>query len=181
MKVRLGFVSNSSSSAFIVAFPHIPKSAKDVKQILFGDKTVFPKPYADGTYATSTIAKTVWEDIKAQKPNQVNEIHEAIRRGWFEGQPDHETYKIPPKPQPTEVQVDNTVVLKARIRQEYDWKKYEADCDKIADKIADDFMHKWNSRPIYVFKYSDNDGEYGSTMEHGGVFDNLPHKQISYH
>jgi len=181
MKIRFGFVSNSSSSAFIVAFPHVPKNAKDVKQVLFGDKEAFPKPYDEGSISTNDIAKQVWGDIKAQKPNQTDTIKETVRRGWFDGHPDHEKYKIPPKPQPTSVVCNGTEIIKARVRDEYDWKKYEADCDKIADKIASDFIHKWSSRPIYTFEYGDNSGELFSTMEHGGIFDALPHEQISYH
>jgi len=37
MKIRLGFVSNSSSSSFVVAFPRIPENAKDVQEMVFGD------------------------------------------------------------------------------------------------------------------------------------------------
>jgi hypothetical protein len=35
MKIRNGFVSNSSSSSFIVALPFEPKSREDVKKTLF--------------------------------------------------------------------------------------------------------------------------------------------------
>ena len=38
MKIRLGFVSNSSSSSFVVAFPRVPRSAKDVQEMVFGDE-----------------------------------------------------------------------------------------------------------------------------------------------
>ena len=36
MKIRTGFVSNSSSSSFVVAFSHRPKSVKDLKEMMFG-------------------------------------------------------------------------------------------------------------------------------------------------
>ena len=45
MKIRNGFVSNSSSSSFIVAFPEKPKSAEHVRKMMFGDETDFPNPY----------------------------------------------------------------------------------------------------------------------------------------
>lgn len=35
MKIRSGFVSNSSSNSFIVIFPTEPKSVDDVKNFLF--------------------------------------------------------------------------------------------------------------------------------------------------
>lgn len=37
MKIRNGFVSNSSSSSFLVIFPHAPASKEDIKDMLFGD------------------------------------------------------------------------------------------------------------------------------------------------
>ena len=38
MKIRNGFVSNSSSSSFVVAFPKMPKDVQELKQILFWDQ-----------------------------------------------------------------------------------------------------------------------------------------------
>ena len=38
MKIRNGFVSNSSSSSFVVAFPKKPKTAKDVLKYMFDGK-----------------------------------------------------------------------------------------------------------------------------------------------
>ncbi|HMZ46899.1 MAG TPA: gliding motility-associated C-terminal domain-containing protein [Chitinophagaceae bacterium] len=40
MKIRNGFVSNSSSSSFIVLFPKEPKNATDVKNMLFKEDKV---------------------------------------------------------------------------------------------------------------------------------------------
>ena len=69
MKIRQGFVSNSSSSSFIVLFPHAPKSAEEVKEILFSDEKLYGSPYSDTMWDTSKVSKTLFEDIQDQGNN----------------------------------------------------------------------------------------------------------------
>jgi hypothetical protein len=68
MKTRSGFVTNSSSSSFIVCFDYdqLPNSADDVKKLLFGDA----ERYSVYDYETETgrIAEVVWNDMHTMKP-----------------------------------------------------------------------------------------------------------------
>lgn len=71
MKVRQGFVSNSSSSSFVVAFPKEPKSADEVL------KMMFPEEKPEGVYEVfdhkatyQEIAERVWQDIEAQNKRE---------------------------------------------------------------------------------------------------------------
>ena len=45
MKIRQGFVSNSSSSSFVVAFPTTPKSVLEVQKIVFGEQQEYHNPF----------------------------------------------------------------------------------------------------------------------------------------
>jgi len=45
----------------------------------------------------------------------------------------------------------------------------------------DALLKKHKGQELYVFHYGDDDGDYYSVLEHGGIFNNLPHEQISYH
>ena len=81
MKTRQGFVSNSSSSSFIIAFDKKPESAKELQTLMFDstEKTL-AHPYNEGVfYATSKIAKTVFEDIQSAKPITAKELKELSR------------------------------------------------------------------------------------------------------
>lgn len=46
MKMRNGFVSNSSSSSFIIAFPKKPETKEDIKSMVFGGNEAFSSPWS---------------------------------------------------------------------------------------------------------------------------------------
>lgn len=53
---------------------------------------------------------------------------------------------------------------------------YEIDKEDIISFISENI-----GKYIYMYTYSDEDGEFYSRMEHGGTFNYLPHLQISHH
>ena len=61
MKHRPGFVSNSSSSSFVVAFDKIPENVKELQHMLFGNEKIFAG-YENG-YPVEEIAAIVFEDM----------------------------------------------------------------------------------------------------------------------
>lgn len=183
MKIRTGFVSNSSSSNFIVAFPRVPKSAKEVQKILFGNELLFDGAYDEGRTNTEEIAKTVWGDIKPQKRwsekfRNVN-ISNAVAGGWSDGV-NIENFKIIPDCI-TKAEYNGETIITAKPREQVDWDKYNEACEKEQKKVVDNLLEHWEGKTIYVFTYGDEGGAYESILEHGGIFDSLPHRQISCH
>ena len=71
MKIRKGFVSNSSSSSFLVIFPSEPKDKYDVLRMMNGEvkESYIIKTFE--SYSDIEVAETVWKDIKKQGSNNI--------------------------------------------------------------------------------------------------------------
>jgi hypothetical protein len=166
MKIRHGFVSNSSSSSFIVAFPKgfVP-TVESVREYVFKDNRAIV--HYDHYAPVDQAVRTVFDDMTNQNPNNDEAILEALG-GWMKGHPDLDDFRLP-------VPKDNLVA------REYDWDAYQAACDEFFAKVATELKAKWADQDLYVFSYSDNDGSYFCALEHGGTFDAVPHLQISHH
>jgi hypothetical protein len=169
MKIRTGFVSNSSSSSFVVFFPREPKNVDDVKDMLFKDEIEYLNPYHDehNSYGWSAdkVSKTVWKDICDQEKNNIEKAKRLFSSGYIEepGAPSYDDFN--------------------HIK---DWRKlsdaYSDACDRYAEKKIKEFLKNISVEPVfYCFRYSDNDGEYFSALEHGNLFHRLKHVRISNH
>jgi hypothetical protein len=80
MKIRNGFVSNSSSSSFIVAFKRLPETVEELKEMLFGDNNFVS--FYDEKASALEVASRVFNDLAKQaKDLSVSEVIDRAASG----------------------------------------------------------------------------------------------------
>ena len=166
MKIRGGFVSNSSSSSFIVAFPKdMEISSDNVQNYLFAGQENITAYDWIGTFTAKEIADQVTRDMRAQTPNNDEAISEALG-GHLPGSPNFDNFR--------KRAADGK-------GYDYDWDAYEKASSAHRAKMAEKIKAEFEGMDVYTFEYSDNDGNFYCTMVHGGIFDNVPNMRISNH
>jgi hypothetical protein len=179
MKIRTGFVSNSSSSAFIIAFSHKPKSVEDLKEMMFGKQEWhYTGIYGDDAkkdISTQELAEAVFNDIgrKATK----KQMFESVRNGYFQ------PYMIPelfPGIHMSQTQGLSWQNEDERKEIQRIWDESTKINDERASAISEAFRKGHDDKWIAALQYHD-DTELGSILEHSNVFKRLDHIRTSYH
>ena len=197
MKIRHGFVSNSSSSSFILGFDRKPRSVAELHELLFGNMTHVE--WFDMSFPTEKIANTIFNDLKKAKPLSVGKIIDEVESGYFEGMPDtwmdnnrlsdqlqkqfEESFPNCGGAWYEPDKITNTMAkrLAQKIRMAHDVENEE---DRRATRAAaekytkDVVLPMMKGKKVYTLEYGD---DINGAIEHGGVFFNIPSIQISHH
>ena len=91
MKIRNGFVSNSSSSSFIVAFPKMPDSKEELKSFLNSDIDISyydKEPYTQQKFEADVAI--LWDIISQYKERGYNALESSVM-SFFNGNFDLDT------------------------------------------------------------------------------------------
>ena len=170
MKTRTAFVSNSSSSSFVIALERKPESVEEMQRWLFGNDPFFPNPYpygdAPSEYPAKDIAQRVFDDLQDQEPLTEEEIAERITWGC------------------NEADLWTSEMIQRVCKKDdgsMDWEKMEEMMKEEAVRVAKKFRSRWPRRECYVLSYSDNKPAPETAMEHGDLFALIPHLTVSNH
>jgi hypothetical protein len=190
MKMRMGFVSNSSNSSFIVAFESVPETVGQMLDTLFPDGLATVEIYGH-SLSTDVISRTVLADLDGQHVLSREEVLEELQRGWFSGYPDWHQFQS--RRWAVDTKYREMYGRDAEMRDHPDWNdEWQRTYDEVsadqqtailaaAERLLEMEWPKFETKHVFRFCYGDEDGCFGSTMEHGGIFRNLPHIVVSNH
>lgn len=183
MKIRSGFVSNSSSSSFVVAIPKSLLVPSDIKTAMFGDEVSLYGPYDDDqqhSFDVNEVVGVITREIESQTPNSIKAIAEELDgydpqygdanvEGLTDGIPDVEDYNWE--------EIDK---LSQKEKEKF-WDNRAKLSEARGRALAKRFIDANKNCDVYVFEFSDNNGSMFSMMEHGDIFRNFKHVRISKH
>ena len=172
MKLKTDFVTNSSSSSFIVVF--------DEKITKFSDLRCLDE--------RESKTQQVLKDALRQRPTKLDKtksrIADIIATELTHGYADDLIglgYSEYQKKFCERESIEIQELYDNRAWQQAFYKEYEAMTMKGCLKKANEFIEQHSGKYMYIFNYGDEDGEFMSEMEHGATFRQVPHIHISKH
>jgi hypothetical protein len=186
MKIRNGFVSNSSSSSFIIAVPKDVHSLHDFHKLMFQEQTMFVNPFCNEhstpCWDSYVISQIVWREVSEWDDKNKLELVDEYCQGWTDESEQAEQKAA------AEFGLSGCT-CGGCLRDFYDsgvdrrkiWDRASAIYRELATERVNAFVADNPDCKFYVVEYSDNDGELWSAMEHGDTFINIPHLKVSKH
>lgn len=171
MKRRHGFVSNSSSSSFIIALARKPETVEELHSWMFPNGPESIQPY-DTAISSQQAAEAAFRDIVEATPMTSEERVKNLDYGTVMAKDGWDHPEFPKSPEFHRFKTPETKreALKA----------YNAAHKAAAKKVASSMEKENPDKLFFRLEYEDHD-PFNCVMEHGDVFRNLTHIRISLH
>jgi len=161
MKIKSDFITNSSSSSFIVAFDKFPETVDEMMSVLFEEgQSEFVNPYRfhhsdPSGWSVNEVSEFVLSLTKAAEKSELeDEVRNLVEIDWDKFRDEHGNM---------------------------DWGAYHKAEDGLVASKVDELLNNMKNKFICIYEFSDNDGKFYSALEHGDLFRHLQHIRISKH
>jgi len=197
MKIRSGFVSNSSSSSFILKFDKLPESVEEVKVLLFGENPPLLTTYwGDDAVSTQQIAEVLFRDINSARIMGVDGVVSQVREQvYFSKYSVDEGRELVSSEYLEEfdrlykmIEKEDEEHSKRRLEYNDDdgWDAHYKKMDKLSEPLYDivekSIKEKCSDLDKYIeVEYGDGEGMVFSYLEHSGILDKIKIQRFSHH
>lgn len=172
MKCRDGFVSNSSSSSFVIAVPKDTElTLESMHEAMFGVYTerMFPLRYEQpnwvGRIRSYDVVKNILDQIAQGDP-----LDENNPRGKIETENLNSVVGLPPR---VESSAFNKFYSGRGKDYKFDYEGYNGFCNHEKQQEANRLLIKFPAHDFYIVEFSDEYGAWNCEVEHGPCLNSL--------